>query len=258
MNNNQVKLPGSAPKNFFGAAIPLLLLLTLVIGGAGYLVFYFQKKSITEHIHKELMTVADLKVSQIVNWRAERRGDAVMAGKDSFLARAVEHWLQDGAPVDENRSRILRRLNTLQQTNRYHNIFIIDPEQIVRLSSRPNNEAVGDLSLGLAREVLKSGDTVFSPLQRMKSGPDSNIFLDLLTLLTVTDGTGGRIAGVMLFRIDPALFLYPLIQSWPTTSNTAETLLIKRNGGDVVYLNELRFRKNAALNLRFPATERQL
>ncbi|MBF0508730.1 MAG: PAS domain S-box protein [Deltaproteobacteria bacterium] len=258
MKNNQVKSPGSVSKSFFGAAIPLLLLLTLVIGGAGYLVFLYQKKSIKKYIHKELTAVADLKVAQIAGWRSEKKDDAVVAGKDSFLALAVEHWLLDGAPLDENRSRLLRRLNIVQQTYRYHNIYVIDPKQAIRLSSRPDNEPVGDLSLKLISEVFKSGNAVFSPLQRIKHGPDQKIFIDLLSPLTVTDEAGSRIVGVLLFRIDPALFLYPLIQSWPTPSNTAETQLISRQGENVVYLNELRFRKNVALNLKLPATEEQL
>ena len=58
--------------------------------------------------------------------------------------------------------------------------------------------------------------------------------------------------------IDPREFLYPLIQSWPTPSATAETLLVGREGDSVVFLNELRHRKNTAFSLRFPITEKKL
>ena len=64
--------------------------------------------------------------------------------------------------------------------------------------------------------------------------------------------------GALFFRIDPYQILYPLIQSWPTPSRTSETLLVRRAGEEVVFLNELRHQKNTALTLRFPLTKENL
>jgi len=41
----------------------------------------------------------------------------------------------------------------------------------------------------------------------------------------------GRPLAVLVLRSDAASYLYPLIQSWPTPSRSAETLLIRREGG---------------------------
>ncbi len=59
-------------------------------------------------------------------------------------------------------------------------------------------------------------------------------------------------------RIDPYAFLYPLIQSWPTPSRTAETTLVRREGNEVVFLNELRHLSNTALTLRYHLEEKDL
>ena len=64
--------------------------------------------------------------------------------------------------------------------------------------------------------------------------------------------TGGGLWGCFSCRIDPEVYLYPFIQRWPEPSETAETLLVRREGKDVVFLNELKFQKNAALTLRIP------
>jgi len=64
--------------------------------------------------------------------------------------------------------------------------------------------------------------------------------------------------GALLLKIDPERFLYPLIQSWPTPSRSAETLLVRREGNDVVYLNELRHRKGTAIKLRLPIARTEL
>jgi PAS domain S-box-containing protein len=65
------------------------------------------------------------------------------------------------------------------------------------------------------------------------------------------------LVGVLLLRNDPYQFLYPLIQSWPIPNQTAEALLIRQEGKEVVFLNELRHRKNTALSFRIPISEHQ-
>jgi len=57
-------------------------------------------------------------------------------------------------------------------------------------------------------------------------------------------------AGVLLFRLEAATFLFPLVQAWPTGSPTAETMLVRREGDQVLFLNELRHLHGTAMNLR--------
>ena len=59
-----------------------------------------------------------------------------------------------------------------------------------------------------------------------------------------------RPLGVLALRIDPETYLYPFIKRWPTPSLTAETLLVRRDGNDALFLNDLKFQTNTALNLR--------
>ncbi len=63
---------------------------------------------------------------------------------------------------------------------------------------------------------------------------------------------------VLIFTIDPSTFLYPLIQSWPTPSKTSETLLLRREGDSILYLNELKHAHGAALRLKQPLSEESL
>ena len=59
-----------------------------------------------------------------------------------------------------------------------------------------------------------------------------------------------RPLGVLVLRVDPENYLYPYLAEWPAPSDTAETLIVRREGDEVVFLNSTRFRPNAALNLR--------
>ena len=59
-----------------------------------------------------------------------------------------------------------------------------------------------------------------------------------------------RPLGVLALQIDPETYLYPFIKRWPTPSRTGETLLVRRDGNDAMFLNDLKFGTDAALNLR--------
>jgi PAS domain S-box-containing protein len=108
---------------------------------------------------------------------------------------------------------------------------------------------------------------LFPELIKLKSGiltdlhKTSNvkfIHLDLVVPLINTWKKGSSVFGLLALRIDPRETLYPLVQTWPVPSKTAESLLIRQEENEIVYLNELRFKKNSELVLRKSVSEEKL
>lgn len=239
--------------------IPLLafILLTFSIGAAGYAIFEQNKKSITEKEVQNLGTIADLKVAQIVAWRETHRRRAEMFLHGSLLAGEVDLWLREGAQADKRREKILNILTGLRQVQNHKTISLLDGEGVARIST-DDGYAPGMAARKLAVAAMRSQRVLFSDLHREGRG-DNRIKIDSVAPLRVTDEKKGtRIVGALLFEIDPDSFLYPLIQSWPIKSQSTETLLVRRDGDDVLFLNELRYKKGAALSLRIPLTNKQL
>ena len=100
-----------------------------------------------------------------------------------------------------------------------------------------------------ASEVLRSGQVTIQDFYR--SELDQRIHLGVLVPI-FDEQDARRPLGAFFLRIDPETYLYPFIKRWPTASLTAETLLVRREGNEAVFLNELRFQTNTALNLRLP------
>ena len=71
-------------------------------------------------------------------------------------------------------------------------------------------------------------------------------------------GRADEPVGVIVLRSNAQQFLYPLVQSWPTPSRSAETLLVRRDGDSGPFLNDLRYKKDAALRLRIPLSHKQV
>ena len=101
----------------------------------------------------------------------------------------------------------------------------------------------------LAAEAVSRSDAVYGELFVAANGkPRINVASPVL------DAEGGP-AAVLILRVNPQRCLYPILESWPTPSLTAEALLVRKEGDDVIFLNELRHQPNAALTLRVPLTQ---
>ena len=90
-------------------------------------------------------------------------------------------------------------------------------------------------------------------LDLTREAGDGSPVLDVVA--PIPSGINAVPVGVVILRADPTVLLFPLIQVWPGVSPSGETLLVRREGSEVVYLNELRHRNGAALNLRMPLAE---
>lgn len=233
--------------------IPLLAfsLLIFFISATGYVIFEQYKKAITEQEVQNLGAIADLKVAQIVAWREAHRRRAEFFLHGAMLPDKVDQWLREGAPENESKQKILKGLAGIQQELGYKAVSLLDNEGAARIST--NDSFAPDMEeKKLAVEAMRSQRVLFSDLHK-EGREDNKIAIDSVAPLMVTDEKKStRIVGALLFEIDPALVLYPLIQSWPTKSQSAETLLVRRDGDNILFLNELRLSKGAALSLRFP------
>ena len=82
--------------------------------------------------------------------------------------------------------------------------------------------------------------------------------IDLIIPLLGPELNDTIVKGFLILRVDPEKVLYPLLKSWPVPSKTAESLLVRKEGDEIVYLNELRHVKNTVLLLRKPVSEEKL
>ena len=119
------------------------------------------------------------------------------------------------------------------------------PVQLIGLAGTPQ---AGDRFV-VYEDERKAKDIALrrSELYRDASGV---IHLDYLVPLQQPPGSEKR--AVILLHTPVEQFLFPLIQHWPTPSASAETMLVRREGDKVLYLNELRHRRNTALTLTVP------
>jgi PAS domain S-box-containing protein len=217
----------------------------MVVGGV-YL--QVQQAHMRRAAQAELVAVADLKCEEIVQWRQERTHDAFFLASAAFAARDVAALLAD-PDSEAARAEVLNWL-TLLKGDRYTSATIFDTGGTARFSVPPQAAFPGDkLQALVAEAVLRNAVT----LSDLHGAENNGVHLDLTVPIHApgADPAAAPIA-VILLQMDPHRFLFPLIQSWPSPSLSAETLLVRREGDEVLFLNDLRHRKGAAKSLRLP------
>jgi two-component system sensor histidine kinase UhpB len=219
----------------------LIVLLTL---GAAALVavvwwYYASQRDAAETAAKdELTAIADAKTKQIANWRGERLGDGIGVAASPVMRIAVR-VLSGRAVTETDRTDILRYLNGLALAFYYSSATLVDLDGNVRLQLNPDHADPAHLR-EFTRAAVRSGKAELSDLYRE---PRSGRVLMAVTIPVAH-------AGAFVLDIDAARFLYPYLQFWPTASRTAETVLARRDGKEVVYLSELRHKRGTALAYR--------
>jgi len=232
----------------------VMALVAVVILVGGYLFYYIQAQQMRQRVEGGLSIVAQLKVEQIAQWRAERLTDADMLVGSPFFVEGVEKYM--ASPTDtEIKDKVLARLAVIEKAYPYQDILLTDVNGKVLLSLNDSVPRLSDVTLAQLPVAIKEHKAVMVDFHYP---PDSNSpHLDVVAPLFPWGQDSPQAIGAVVFCIDPSQYLYPLVQSSPMPSETAETLLVERDGDQVLFLSELRHQKDTALKLRIPLSQQE-
>ncbi len=209
---------------------------------------------LAEHRQTEasrMQTIADTKARQIVDWLRERRGDAQHLATDRSLAEDYADWATSKNP--RAYSNLILHLDNYRITKPYASVTLLDSAGKTLWSS------TGDTAPRDPRLLLAAGG---GAIERQAAGlplpyRDASERLHIAFMAPLATKPG-QPAGVVILGVDPARELFPLLQSWPVPSASAEVLLFRRDGEQMLFLNELRHPTDATTGLRAPLATQTL
>jgi PAS domain S-box-containing protein len=198
---------------------------------------------------QELVVRADLRKMTLDDWVAVGLADA-----DILAAYPTPHALIAGGEVTLNASRAADAAAHLREVAErfarmrgYHRFVLLDTSLriVVGVGAAAELERP---DLQAAAEVLAQGKAIVD-FHRYADGRVAVVFLARVGADTASR-TGG---GVVLLEADPSKWLYPYLGLRPIAAASAETLLVKREGDDIVFLSPLRHNPAPPLTFRRPA-----
>ncbi len=227
------------------------LVFFLILAG-GYLYYQRETQEIRMEKYEDLAAIAQEKARFVTSWLVARARDAARPARSPFFRNAMEDWLKDPAQASQLES-WKKRLRMDKEDFGYDDILVLAPDGwSVLLSAREEPDPV-ELSTHEAAQKARQieGPAISEPY----ICPKGTIHLDVACPVF---SLGGELLSSLILRIDLGGSLYPSVQSWPTPSPSAETLIVKQEGNQVIFMNELRHRPNSALSLGIPLERQEL
>jgi PAS domain S-box-containing protein len=230
------------------AAYPLVAIFVLLVAGiviAGCLYYRNYERQFRTAIEYQLTAIAELKVGELTQYRKERLDDASIFFNNTAFSGLVRRFLKHPEDADAQRQ-VQEWMVKCSATDQYDLVRLLDTQGITRLSSPAGRPPISSVVAQRIPKILRSDQVTFQDFHRNEH--DQRVYLDILVPI-FDEQDASRPLGIFYLRIDPDKYLYPFIQRWPVPSETAETLLVRRDGNDALFLNELKFQTNTALNL---------
>ncbi|HUI28769.1 MAG TPA: PAS domain S-box protein [Candidatus Acidoferrales bacterium] len=223
----------------------LLALISIGLIICGILYYLAERSQIRSQRYEEIAAITNLKVREIDRWRLERLADARVLSKSPLTRQAILDLIRARSNM-QLRATVEKRLALEQRLGLYVDAFVVDTIGRTRISIGASSSTVDTAEEVALHEAVTERKTVVTDLFR---SADGRILIDAMDVVL---DESGRPAAVIVLRSDADNFLYPLIDLWPVPSRSAETILLEKQGDEIIFLNNLLFRPGSALEMRVP------
>ena len=238
----------AAARQHAGAALAIATVAVLAWMVWGVEAVYQTRQDQYRHYaERELHTINQLQAKRVAKWREQRQADAMALSEDGLLGRALAQWRTLPTPTDE--ALLTERLRILQEQARYSAAYLLDTQGRILLSAQ--GPVAGRVppaeQLALQKAFAMAQASAVEPRQ-------APFFAFPFFSMLAPVFQGVEPIGAVWLVSDVRTDLYPLMENWPTASQSAESSIVTRSGPDVLFLSPLRHSENAALVLRVDAT----
>ncbi len=235
---------------------PVLIVSLFTIGIFVLILIYntSQRTRIFSEQKDNLSSIAILKLKQIELWRQERFGNAIVIRDNVALVKLLHQSLEKNSSA--LKTEFYNRMGALLNQYDYSDVILLDTALNVRMSFS-NGEVFGKNEIRREKNDMLVNHAIYMTDLRRVS-PDDSVSLDIMIPLIDNKNFEPDFFGILVLRVNPLKTLFPLIKLWPTSSKSSETLLLRKDGDSVLFLNELRHKSNTSLNLRLPLNHESL
>lgn|GEM_PF-2335010 len=259
MSKDQGDSPNDAPpattkveRRIIATAFILLFALIAAFSFAQYRKIIEDTKTLLNSVSKE-------KIERIQQWRLRHLVEAEETARSSETIAMMDALTKGnsangtgkdaGAAANAKARRdLLADFETFAKTYGYTATLALRPDGSIALSSS-DNIGLDKAVIDVLPSVTATGTARITELHAISPSlnPGCNIVIPIFE--NPDPGQSRKLAGYLIHYLDARSNLYPIIDSWPVPSETAENILLKNSGGEAFALSNLRSKKNSALTL---------
>ena len=229
--------------------VAAVMALSLAIAVVGFVGYHSVKNSVTHAVAANLQAVAELKVNQIDWWVENEMEDFDQVLKPAIdkpqFADTLVKWLRGGIHDEERRQKLVDYLRHLASTEHYLDISVHAVEDGALLLTSDGKADTASIR-AFAVAAAHAGKPLLEDIHIEETSGTPKVHIGFYNVMRV----GESDSVVVHITRDASAILFPMIQQWSGWTNSAEILLLRREGGDVVLLNTLRHQPDTPLKQR--------
>ena len=181
-----------------------------------------QRTYINNAASQQLSAIAELKVSEINNWRNERIGDASVIYKNNVFASDVMQYFNNSF-ISETKKNILSLLSQHKNHINIKTYYFSIKKRKFRLALNKYDADFGKVHSAVINDAVGKNNIVFSDFY--KDNKDSNVYLSIAIPIVIFQKSNTTHIGTVMIILDPNIRLYPTIKLWPVPSETGRHFL---------------------------------
>lgn len=207
------------------------------------------------NVQNGLDAIGKLKSNQIAHWFNERKASAEYIHRSQHFSEAINKYLlSKDAYIGQT---IIAHLREIIRSHDYLSMFIVDTSGNIILAPSGNDD-VKEHELIEIKKTELTDSIRFSNIRYLASNNFDGLGLDIMIPINIYEGQSRKTIAIVIIRIGLEKTLYPIIEQWPYASKSAESLLVRKDGDDVLFLTKLRFQDAEDLSYKVPLSEEHL
>jgi len=209
--------------------IAVFIFITIIVLLSGHFYYKNEKNRLKTEQNEMLSAVSSFKIKEISKWLQERRAEGIFVSTSPPYIDFFEKLIREHTDSLTHRE-LMKWLLPIKNNHEYTEISVFDMfgRNVLDISD-PGwvfSEEEGTEYLKLSSQ----GKIVFSEL--IKDPNTGKSFINMIVPIY----SNKRQLGMVVFRIDPSIYLYPVVASWPFERITASSCLAKLEHNKVIYL----------------------
>lgn len=232
------------------AAGPALLTLAAALALWLFLAAGYRKEAIG-HISKSLITINSYKVYQIAAWREEHSREALRLSRHTVFGELVAEEI---ARPGSRRAQLTHWLKDQLIQKQYTSLAFLTPKGAVVAATPGFETGTEKYFKEIFTQAAREGTGLLTDLYLASDGRPRAAMIIPMRI----GGRGGKPVTVLVINIDPERKFYPIVKASPQFFDSAETLLVRKEGERALYLSPLVHAGNAALKYVRPLYEDKL
>jgi PAS domain S-box-containing protein len=200
--------------------------------------------------------MADERAQRVSAWLDDGQVDAQLLATHPSVRNALGARYDVGQPRKYSPASLLELtafLDEMAKWYTYAGVYVLDRDaQVVAQSSRgkPLDPLFSETCRAVARSKVMRIDLVGDAPNRSLMGFGAPVFPG--TGATHAGGPPGQLLGIVLVVSDASQTLFPLVTREVVPTRTGETILVRREGDEIIFFSPLRHVPAGSPNLRIP------